>query len=148
LSTESEDRLARFLLAGKKPRYRRQELSRRKDWTELEGEAGLESEYQRLLWTFGERFTTIEQARLVEFDWSTLFGIGYDDLAGWISQGAALHDKGLLRALAKAGVTSRHTALRWTSNAYGSVTIMQALLARLVTVQEISDHVRSGSLAG
>jgi hypothetical protein len=59
-----------------------------------------------------------------------------------------LHDKDLLRARAKGGVTSRHTAMWWTSNARGSTTIMQALLARRVTTEEVVKLVRSGSLTG
>lgn len=148
MTRDADDELIRFMLAGKKPRYRREESVKRKQWVELDGKDGLETDYQRLLWVFGERFTTIEQARLAEFDWSTLFRISYDELARWVSQGATLHDKNLLRALAQAGVTSRHTAMWWRSNARESVTIMQALLAHLVTVGEVADLVRSGSLTG
>jgi hypothetical protein len=148
LTTGADDDLIRFMLDGKKPRYRRPDTPRRKQWIELDSEDGLESAYQHLLWVLGERMATIEEARLAEFDWSTLFGIGYHDLAGWISQGATLRDRGLLRALAKAGVTSRHTALWWTSNARTSMTIMQALLATSVTVEDVATLVRSGSLTG
>lgn len=132
----------RFLLAGKKPRYRRQESPRSKQWVELENEDGLESDYQHLLWVLGERFGTIEEARLAEFDWLTVFGVGYDDLSGWIAQGVTLGDTKLLRSLARAGISSRHTAQWWVSNPRESVTIMQALLSRWLTIEEVVALIR------
>ena len=104
LPNDYDSSVMRLLLGRRKPKFRKQDSARRNNWTEIEGDDALETDFQHLLWTFGERFQTIEDARLAEFQWGG-HNISYDDLARWMEQGATIHDRRLLSDLADAGIT-------------------------------------------
>jgi hypothetical protein len=134
-----------WLRGGKRARYRKPDRERRKTWTEIEAADALDGEYAQLLY-MQRQFRTVEELELEVFEWATN-GVGYDDAAEWLHQGAGYGQKNLLFRLARVGITPEDTACWWDRDQDGrGVTIMQALLRDQATIAAVLEAKREGGL--